>query len=67
MKYKMFGVVWDLAPLVNALLMFSFILPATWAWFARDLGWWNVPCFVLFCVYLTIINHVADKLIGGES
>jgi hypothetical protein len=67
MKFKLFGIIWDLRVPLGAIWAFIGMMLIGLSFWLDKMGWWMVPYFVLTLTYLATAEGVAKKLKGYDD
>lgn len=66
MKFKLFGLVWDMRPVLAAIWASIGLALCVAVFFIDVLGYWNILYLLLAFTYLAISNSVANKILELE-
>ncbi len=67
MKFKLFGIVWNIMPFVGALWCFAGFTLTGMSLFVNELGWWNVLYAIFVVAYLATAESCSKALTFKNS
>ena len=61
-KFKFLDVDWDFTLLISFWYIVVGISLICWPFVMLEMGWWNVPAFFVFMIWIGTCDHVSKKL-----
>ena len=66
MEFKLFGLVWDMRPVLAAIWASIGLALCVAVFFIHEFGYWNIPFAFLTLAYLATSESVANKILKLE-
>lgn len=67
MKFKLFGLIWDLSPVIGMLWSFIGLMICGTGFMIDKLGWWNIPYLIITIVYLATAESFISYMSENEK